>query len=99
MKKRKYKLKGKLLLWSGDSPWHFLGVPQKEAEEIKKNFGINAGGFGSLKVSAKIGKTSWQTSIFRDNSTKTYILFIKKEVRKKEDLFVGKEIDFQFEIL
>ena len=47
--------------------------------------GIRAG-FGSVRVAATVGTTSWRTSIFPDSKTGTYLLPVKKEVRDAEKL-------------
>lgn len=43
-------------------------------------------GWGSLPVMATIGKTTWKTSIFPDKKRGAYLLPIKAEVRKKEEI-------------
>ena len=43
-------------------------------------------GFGSVPVIVMIGKTRWKTSIFPDKRSGTYLLPIKAEVRKKENI-------------
>ncbi len=79
-------------MWQGKSAWHFIGIPKKQSEEIKKRFGANAKGWGSLPMVATIGKTSWKTSIFPDKKSGTYLLPLKAEVRKKEGLFSGDKV-------
>lgn len=78
--------------------WHFINVDKKEAKEIKENFGKFARGFRSLKVSAKIGKTSWSTSIFPDKGG-VYLLPINAKVRKAEGIFSGDTVKFEIKIL
>ena len=88
-------MKEKLFLWSGDmAAWHFLPVTQKVGKEIKKLFGGNTRGFGSLPVEVKIGNTVWKTSIFPDKSSGSYLLPVKAKVRQKEELFAGEEVTF-----
>ena len=33
---KKYTIKSKVWLYSGQAAWHFIGIPKKESEEIKK---------------------------------------------------------------
>ncbi len=73
----------------GTGAWHFITVPKKEAERIKKQFGMHARGWGSLPVKASIEKTEWQTSIFPDSKSGTYLLPLKAAVRRQEGLFEG----------
>ena len=51
----------------------------KKAQKVKV-------GFGSVPVIVMIGKTRWKTSIFPDKRSGTYLLPIKAEVRKKENI-------------
>lgn len=43
-------------------------------------------------MKAKIGGTSWKTSIFPQAKEGTYILPIKAEVRKKEKILAGNKV-------
>ncbi len=100
MKKCKYNLKEKVWIYPGVSAaWHFVYVDKKHSEEIKKNYGKIAKGFGSLPVKVIIGKTEWNTSIFPDSKNGTYLLPLKSQVRKKERIFDGDNIKFNVEIL
>jgi len=87
-----YKFKSKIWIYPGQAAWHFVNVPKKESKEIKKLFAGHKRGFGSLKVEAKIGDTTWATSVFPDSKSETYLLPIKSQVRKKENLVAGKSI-------
>ena len=69
-----YNLKAKVWIYPGAGGWHFVSVPKKTSKEIKKLFGMMAGGWGSLPVVVAISKTSWKTSIFPDNKSGTYLL-------------------------
>ncbi len=101
MKKKKYKLKGKVFLWgyNTEAPWHFVSVPKKETAQIKKDFATIVRGWNSLRVEAKIAKTAWRTSIFYDTRSETYLLPLKKSVRKSEEILAGDTISFSIEIL
>lgn len=87
--KNTYKISSSVFLWQGMSAWHFIGIPKKQSEEIKKQFGGMAKGWGSLPVEVTIGKTSWKTSIFPDKRSGSYLLPLKAEIRKKEEVFNG----------
>lgn len=97
--KGEYTLQAKLWLYPGENAaWHFLTVPKKESENIKKTFGKNARGFGSLPIIVHIGSTTWKTSIFPDSKSGTYILPVKAMVRKNEGLFEGDTVRFSIEV-
>lgn len=55
-------------------------------------------GFGSVRISALIGNTSWQTSIFPDKKSGCYFLPLKADVRKKEKLIDGQTVSVKLGI-
>ena len=59
---------------------------------------ISAGGVHTLPVIVTIGKTSWKTSIFPDKKSATYLLPLKAEIRKKENIKDKDVVDFKIEI-
>ena len=78
--------------------WHFLVVSKKETEEIKKHFGAMKRGWGSLPVAITLGKTNWKTSIFPDKKSGTYLLPLKADIRRKEEIVQGDTVTFALEI-
>jgi hypothetical protein len=74
--------------------WRFLGLPTKEAKEIKEKYGKNARGWGSLPVTVTIGKTTWETSIFPDKKSGTYVLPLKAQVRRAERILDDSKVQF-----
>ena len=100
MKKKKYKIRAEVWLYPSETAaWHFVSVPKKESEEIKKNFGMPRRGWGSVSVSVTVGRTTWETSIFPDKKDGGYILPIKSEVRKKEGISNRDIIPFLLKII
>jgi hypothetical protein len=102
MKKgKKYKItKEKVWLWPGETAvWHFVYVDKKSSEDIRKKHNKSKRGFGSLQVIATIGKTKWKTSIFPQKKEGTYILPLKLEVRRKEDISEGDVLTYIIEII
>jgi hypothetical protein len=93
-----FKLRSKVFCYPGMAGWHFIGVPKKQSVEIKKHFGAHAKGWGSLPVEVILGKTHWETSIFPDKKSGTYLLPLKATVRKKEQAEHDDVISFILEI-
>ena len=90
---KSYSFTSKLWLYPGaQAAWHFITVPKKESALIKEKHGKNARGWGSLPVSVSIGKTTWQTSIFPDRKSGTYLLPVKADVRRKEGIEEGDTV-------
>ncbi len=89
-----YKLKSKVFVYPGMSAWRFLGLPEKQGREIKEKYGSHAKGWGSLPVSVTIGKTTWNTSIFPDKKSGSYLLPLKTKIRKAEDISDDSTVTF-----
>jgi hypothetical protein len=86
----KVSFKAKLWVWPGDgAAWRFVTVPKVDSEKLRKVVKVKRG-FGSIRISAKVGKTKWDTSIFPDKRSGTYLLPIKASVRRAEELEDGE---------
>jgi hypothetical protein len=94
MASKGYKLTSKVYVYPGMGGWRFLGLPFKEGREIKEKYGKNARGWGSLPVSITVGNTTWETSIFPDKKSGSYLLPLKAQVRKKEEIDDDEEVQF-----
>ena len=79
-------------VYPGDNGWHFITVPPEVSDDISERTAGLRHGFGSVRVQATIGETTWQTSVFPDSKTGTYLLPIKKSVRAAEELTEGTEV-------
>lgn len=94
-----FNFKAKVWVYDGPAAWHFISVPVKTSTTIKKVFGGLKRGWGSLRVQVQIGCHKWQTSIFPDNKTQTYLLPLKKEIRSAANIKAGQTVAVQLEIL
>jgi len=83
-----------IFIYPGKAAWHFVTVPTKIASEIDYYFEHAKRGWGSLRVSVLVGRTTWETSIFPNKKTKTYLLPLKSAVRTTENLVAGKNCTF-----
>ena len=93
-----FKLSSQVFLYPGMAGWHFISIPKKESELIKKVFGMKSKGWGSIPVEVTLGKIRWMTSIFPDKKSGTYLLPIKAMVRKEEGIMHGDIITFTINI-
>lgn len=98
MPKRVYALVSNVFVYPGMGGWRFLALPKKQSQEIKEKFGSRAKGWGSLPVSVTIGKTVWDTSIFPDKKSGSYLLPLKAKVRKAEDIFDDASVKFSIKL-
>jgi hypothetical protein len=87
-------------LWQhpGEGSWHFISVPADISDDIAHLTAATRKGFGSVRVTATIGATSWQTSVFPDSKSGTYFLPVKKAVRTIEHLTPGDEVETRLEL-
>ncbi len=99
MKKATYKISPKVWIYpSSVASWHFVTVPKKESAQIKKSFVGLTKGWGSLPVVVALGKSKWNTSIFPDSKSGTYILPLKAAIRKKEGIMADDVVKISFTI-
>lgn len=81
-----------LWVWQArrDEGWTFVSLPEEASDEIRD---ITAGGprrgFGAVRVRARIGSTTWRTSVFPGSNGSAYVLPVKAAVRKAESLSAG----------
>ena len=94
-----FKIKSKVWVYPGMAGWRFLSLPKKHSTKIQKIFGDLARGWGSLPVNVTVGATKWKTLIFPDKKTKTYILPLKTQVRKTENIKDKDLVNFSIEIV
>ncbi len=85
------KFSGEILYWRGPSPFHFVTVPDEESAELHAVSSMVSYGWGVIPVSAKIGRTSWTTSLFPKDGG--YLVPVKASVREAEGLDVGDAVD------
>lgn len=82
---------GTIWLWrakdaSVTAAWHFLSLTGAVSDALRARSVGRKGGFGSIKVEAQIGDTRWMTSVFPERATGGYMLPLKAQVRKRENL-------------
>ena len=78
--------------------WHFITVPEELSEDIRVHSLANRGGFGSVRVEARIGDVTWRTSVFPQKSG-GYLLTVKADVRRRADIAAGDDVSLILELL
>ncbi len=78
--------------------WSFVSLPPEIADDIRIVGGPRSG-FGSLRVEATIGSTTWRTSIFPSAADQSYVLPLRKGVRTAEALQDGARCDVRLRLV
>jgi hypothetical protein len=88
----KYEFIGKVWQHAPPGGWYFVSLPQEMSNEIRGALRSEEEGWGRLKATAGIGKSEWKTAIWFDTKRNTYLLALKAEIRKRENIESGTEI-------
>jgi len=87
-----------LWLHDGEAGWHFVTLPVEVAEQVRAEAG-EPRGFGSVRVEVTVGGSTWRTSVFPDSRTGSFVLPVKAEVRRREDLLAGDVVEIGLVVL
>ncbi|UZX04955.1 DUF1905 domain-containing protein [Arthrobacter sp. CDRTa11] len=93
-----YSFHAKLWHIPEEAGWHFLTLPVDIAEDVRDDAGSLSKGFGSIRVSAEISGHTWQTSLFPDSKSGSYLLPVKKAVRDAARISAGDDVAVRFEV-
>lgn len=96
---------GPLWRWTsstGTGTWHFLSIEGDAGEALSatalmRRLEKSIGGFGSLKVTARIGASTFKTSLFPSKEL-GWMLPVKASVRKAEGIGEGDVVAVVLEI-
>ena len=93
-----FEFEADLYLWKPDAAWVFATVPVDISDEIL-DIVPERRGFGSVRVGVRIGSTSWRTSVFPDSGRGCFVLPVKKQVRRAEEVDVGDPVEIELTVL
>ncbi|WP_229072802.1 DUF1905 domain-containing protein [Actinoplanes sp. DH11] len=79
--------------------WTLVSLPVETSAHIREMAGGVRRGFGSLRVRATVGTSTWTTSVFPDSGRSAYVLPVKAAIRKAESLSVGDTTSVRVELL
>ena len=96
--------RGALWRWTGGNggAWHFMTIDGEAGEALsgtalmRRLEGLSRG-FGSLRVRATIGESTFATSVF-PSKDEGWMLPVKASVRKAEGLEAGDEVEVSIEV-
>lgn len=92
---------GQLFPWSEDEPdsWVFLALPRDLSDQVDDELTGPPRGFGAVRVQVCLGATDWTTSLFPSKELGTYVLPVKKAVRRSEDVEAGDVVTVTLTVL
>ena len=93
-----YAFRGELWHYPEQAGWHFVTLPHDLADQLRVEAAPFRKGFGSVRVSACIAGHRWATSLFPDSKSNSYLLPVKKEIRRAAGIHAGDELDVEIEL-
>src|SRR5699024_1796708 len=81
---------GPIWYWRGPAPFYFITVPEDQSSEIQVVAPGVTYGWGMIPVSARIGGSEWDTSLWPKDGG--YVLPIKTRIRVAEGLGEGDTV-------
>ena len=87
---------GPIWEWRGPAPYHFVTVPEEQSQDIEAISAEVTYGWGCIPVSARVGKTSFTTSLLPKEGG--YIVPIKVAVRRAERIELGDIVELQLRV-
>ena len=85
-------------LWLWDArktdTWTFVTVPPEVTASLEDESDARGprAGFGSVKVSVRVGSTTWRTSVFPDSASGCFVLPVKRAVRLANAIEAGDTV-------
>ena len=87
---------GEIWHWRGPSPYHFVTVPEDDCAALEAVASAVSYGWGMIPVSARVGDTTWTTSLFPKEGR--YVVPLKDKVRAAEGLDVGDTVSVRLTV-
>ena len=94
-----HRFEAELWLHDGEAGWCFVALPGALSDDVRARAPGARTGFGSVRVQATIGGTTWATSLFPDSARGAYVLPVRKPVRAAEGLEVGDVVSVGLEVV
>ncbi len=103
-----WRFTGPLWVWRGGGgqsglpskgAWYFITIDGPVAAAIRAATAGRTGGFGSVRVTAQIGDSRWQTSLFPSKASGGFLLPVKAGVRRAQALAEGTAVSLSLTAL
>ncbi|MGG5172224.1 DUF1905 domain-containing protein [Pseudarthrobacter sp. J1738] len=87
---------GTVFYWRGPAPFHFVRVPDDNVAFIKGLAAMFSYGWGMIPVTARLGSTSFTTSLFPKAGG--YLVPLKDAVRSAENVDLDDQVTIIVEL-
>lgn len=87
---------GEVFWWKGPAPFHFVAVPEPEADELRAASSLVSYGWGVIPVAVAIGRTRWTTSLFPKKGG--YLVPLRDAVRAAEGIALGDVVSIRLTV-
>jgi hypothetical protein len=91
-----YEFEGEIIYWRGPSPFLFVPMPADQSDDLKAISNEVTYGWGVIPVTARLGKTEWQTSLFPKDGR--YLVPIKVVVQRAEQVGEGDIVSLVLDV-
>jgi uncharacterized protein DUF1905 len=89
-----------LWLYPGKGGWTFITLPKECADQIRFYTGAKKGrAWGMIKVKARIDTSDWETTIWPDKASGSFLLPVKAAVRKAQKIAAGDRAEVTLTVL
>lgn len=85
-------VKGKVWKYPGKGGWCFVSLSDDDSKALRDEKRIDRTAYGYVPVTATLGASVWQTTFFPSKEG-PYLLAIKADVRTRERVGVGDEVE------
>lgn len=89
-------IEGEVIEWRGPAPFHFVRVPDAEAEAIRDMSAVVSYGWGVIPVRGSLGDSAFTTSLFPREGG--YLVPLKDAVRRAEGVALGDVVTIRLRI-
>jgi len=91
-----FEFTGTIIHWRGPAPYLFVPMPDADSQDLKAMSASVTYGWGVIPVQAKIGNTTYKTSLFPKDGR--YLVPVKMAVQKAENIDEGDEVTVTLDV-
>lgn len=93
-----FRVSGKVAVHPGGG-WHIVVLSKEDSARLGKLKTSKKPAWGYIRVKARTGETTWETSLWPKEREGVYLLVVTAPVRKKEGVSEGDTVHVTLDIL